>query len=1148
MIKLLKRKPLNVIPTKGRDVFNIVIDEITKHIENNELDIAIEELEDLIKSHPTNGEFHYLLGTALNKQRKWFLAYDSFNAAIDNGRKETVDIVDEFILASEMMEKYDTVIEILSRRKLTRKKLSKKHQYILSKAYLRNGDHKAAMREAKIAVKLADKKQPWQLAIKDEAWDDAIFYINKHIETKKKAKAWVYKDLAKASHMIMDFDAAISAIEKAIALEPTTGRYEMLAAIAEDKGDFAKALEAYSMFDIDKSKKREIYLYRIGYTNYCLGNFEQACKYWKELSKYSYTANNSLKSNIYYVQAIPLIESNPSRAIELLERAVQEITEHNPRLYAEIAYIYEAQGDYQQAAYYYKQLRVQEKRVGAFGKALKGAYARRLGLYAEMYEDSVLDENTILYSSLNGVNFSGNPLAIFKQMRENKNYHHYIAIDDNGYISNDLFMQDNVTIVKYNSHLHLKLLTTAKYIISDTTFLPFFVPKDGQKILNTWHGTPLKRIGLDIAVDSYFNTRNLTKAFRVATHVITHNQFMEDKIVESHTLDKYNQTKYKVTGYPRQDFLLNTSDERKAEIKSYLGIPADKQVIMYAPTFRGSGSEVDDRADEIMWAAAEQLREIPNAHLIYKPHHYSTGADSRLNRFDTNELLSIVDILISDYSSIAIDYLAIDRPVLHYVFDKAEYEQERGLYFGIDTISDYCFENLSDLVKCTKQLVAKPEIGPKQTAAKERFCNFDDGKCTERVIDFFFEDNTELETDNKRNLLFFAGNLSLTNGLTRSFENLVNKLSNDENKITIIVAEGTVKSDSSNEMLDRMYKLGHNIVVQFGRDVLTAKETYARNYSVNNREFHSLEMKEIHEQGYARNVKRTFGNQEFDAIINFGSGYTTTIHTLLTKVPAKKRVIVLHSDMQSEAKVRMPHLKQSFAFYNKYDHVLTVSQSVGNENMKNLAEKFDIAQEKFGVLNNIIDFDHILEMAEKPLEEKADEKYFNGSDKIFISVGRFSPEKNHELAIKSFQQVIKNKKYKDAKLLLMGHGPLEERTKSLVRHLRLQKNVIILGQRSNPYNYLKKSDCFLFPSLHEGQPLVLFEAMITDTPIIASNIPPNVEFIDKYGGVYTNNNLTEYTAAINDYLENGIEWKGEFSGEAYNQGIIDHLFNLLELN
>lgn len=1145
-MKKIKNELRNFIPEKYTHTYRTRINKITNEINAGNVDDVLEELTSLIELYPKDSELHYLLGSAFNEKKRWVLAFESLSEAIELGHSQTVEVVDEYILAAERMEKFESVIGILLHRKKLRGKLSKKHMYILSTSYLSINDEDSALEIAEQVIQQVDLESYLQLAVNDKNWIYAIFILKSQINNSSKEEAWMYNQLANSYHMIFDYEKALDAVEKAIELEPMAEHYELLAAIAEDKGDFKKALEAYNSFNFDNSKIRKTYLYRVAYTNYRLENYEEACKLWKEFAKTNNMRNYELKTNASYVAALKIAKTDKYKAIELLKCALTEQNKNNAHLYAQIAGLYEEIGNLEEAAHHYNHMRIQSNRVGSFGRALKSQYQRYTAHYSVMYDELPIDENAIVYSSLNGINFSSNPLAIFQHMSKETKYHHYIAVSDSAFISEELVLNDNVTIIKYNSEMHLRQLATAKYIITDTSFNQLFTPKKGQKILNTWHGTPVKCIGLDLSTNKYSITQNLSKGFRVSTHIITQNQFMEDKIISSHTLDRYNQTKFKVTGYPRQDLLLNISEARKNKIKEYLGIPDGKKIVMYAPTFRGEGSKVDKRADNMMWEAAETLRKLDNIHLLYKPHHYSSGADSRLDYFDTNELLAIVDVLISDYSSIAIDYLVKDCPIIYYVFDQIEYKSERGLYFNTDEISDHSYEDLDNVVSVLQDLVETPTIGPKQQEAKKRFCPLDDGKASERVVDFFFNENSQLEVDNKKNILMFAGNLSITNGLTRSFENLVNKLSSDSNKITVIVGESTVDNETSNEMLDRLYAKGHKIIVKFGRDLINAKEEYARGYFEKHRHLPTQEIQKIHDFGYERNVMKVFGNQKYDVVINFESGYSTNMHILLTKLQANTKILVLHSDMKSESLVRMPHLKQSFAYYNKYDHILTVSQSVCNENIANLKDEYNIDSSKFGVLNNVIDFTHITNLAAKPLEVPEDEKYFESDGKVFISVGRFSIEKNHELAIKCFQQVIKNKKYKKSKLLLMGHGPLEDKTRLLIKKLKLENNVIVLGQRSNPYNYLLKSDCFLFPSLHEGQPLVLFEAMITDTPIIASNIPPNIEFIDKYGGVYTENNIEDYTRAIENYLENGIEWKGKFVGEQYNQGIINQLLDLFE--
>lgn len=144
----------------------------------------------------------------------------------------------------------------------------------------------------------------------------------------------------------------------------------------------------------------------------------------------------------------------------------------------------------------------------------------------------------------------------------------------------------------------------------------------------------------------------------------------------------------------------------------------------------------------------------------------------------------------------------------------------------------------------------------------------------------------------------------------------------------------------------------------------------------------------------------------------------------------------------------------------------------------------------YKILNNAIDSKKFIynEDIRKEMRQKL------GLEDSFVvgHVGRFHPQKNHKFLIEIFAK-IKEKK-ENAKLLLIGSGDLEKEIKKQVRKLKLQDNVIFLGNRKDMNDLYQCMDVFLFPSLIEGLGIVAIEAQASGTPVICSDqLPPEVE-------------------------------------------------------
>lgn len=114
-----------------------------------------------------------------------------------------------------------------------------------------------------------------------------------------------------------------------------------------------------------------------------------------------------------------------------------------------------------------------------------------------------------------------------------------------------------------------------------------------------------------------------------------------------------------------------------------------------------------------------------------------------------------------------------------------------------------------------------------------------------------------------------------------------------------------------------------------------------------------------------------------------------------------------------------------------------------------------------------------------------------GTEKMFLSVGELSRRKNHEIVIRALSQV----RDRNWKYYIAGSGMLQMYLEELIRDLGLQENIFLLGQREDISELCECADLFIFPSLQEGLPVALMEAIASRTPIICSNIRGNVDLI-----------------------------------------------------
>lgn len=316
--------------------------------------------------------------------------------------------------------------------------------------------------------------------------------------------------------------------------------------------------------------------------------------------------------------------------------------------------------------------------------------------YVTYRENLPIKKNAILYESFFG-SLSDNPLALFKKIYEKdseKIFTHIWVVSDLS-LTNLLvdYTSENVIFVKYNSSEYLRWLAIAEHIVFNTsTAFPFAVRK-GQKVLQTWHGVPLKSLGYDMAQARGLN-RNVIRSMAQATMFINPNSYTEDKVLNTLDFENIQKGKRMVVSYPRQQRILRAKDEGyKTYLSGVMPINGKKKIALYAPTWRGSNGNYKNVADEYTDAINLINKYLPDDYqLLFKPHKnaakFFKNNTSILivpDWIDVNEVLSVTELLISDYSSIIFDYYFTGKPVINWMYDKDEYANNNGFYPEIFT-------------------------------------------------------------------------------------------------------------------------------------------------------------------------------------------------------------------------------------------------------------------------------------------------------------------------------------------------------------------------------------------------------------------------------------------------------------------------------
>jgi CDP-glycerol glycerophosphotransferase len=350
----------------------------------------------------------------------------------------------------------------------------------------------------------------------------------------------------------------------------------------------------------------------------------------------------------------------------------------------------------------------------------------------------VLDD-TVLFDSWRG-EFSDNPRAISEELhRRGAGLRHVWVLDP----ARAGEVPSWVEPVAPDSRAYLSMLGRARYLVANRTVPGFHRKRSGTTFLQTWHGTPLKKIGFETRRDDSRRSRQASRTLernvpdwdlmlspnRFSTPILQRAFRYSGEILE--------------TGYPRNDLLVSPeAEEVRARTRARLGIAESQRAVLYAPTFRDAapfslGPEVERLArglgdDHVVLLRAHTLDadQLPSGHeALFKD----------VSRYpDNRELYLAADVLVTDYSSLMCDFAVTRKPILLFTPDLAHYRDElRGFYVDLEADAP------GPLLATAAELKSAVEdidsvVGPSRDAYArfvERFCHLDDGHASERVVD-----------------------------------------------------------------------------------------------------------------------------------------------------------------------------------------------------------------------------------------------------------------------------------------------------------------------------------------------------------------------------------------------------------------------------
>lgn len=550
--------------------------------------------------------------------------------------------------------------------------------------------------------------------------------------------------------------------------------------------------------------------------------------------------------------------------------------------------------------------------------------------YIKYRSTAPVSRRVIFYETMSGARMGDNPYGIFEYLRSHPSYGEFVHVwsfDGSESIPDRYRRLPDVVFARRGSASYAYFLAVAGRVVGNANLPGFFTRRPEQQYLNTWHGIPYKALGRNTPKARFGNPAG-TATFNKATHVLTPCDFMTGAVVSAYSMSGVSNSTIAETGYPRVDLTLNPARRDLSRLSRVYGTD-DPQVlgderprVLYAPTWRADNDEDIVDTDQLI----DDLKALAglNIQLMYRGHHRMNRLikDSSVSDFigeviipphdiSSNDLMTVVDILITDYSSIFFDFLPTGRPVVQYLYDLDDYGRRRGLNLELDDLPGDVAQTRQELLSSVESLAAavgeagpdadhirNPLQGERYKRAQSRFCPHEDGHSSKRAVDFFIKNEaanvpTYRSRDGRPTAAFWAGDLPQGPEADEFLQELIESGQSSAEQ-TVLVIDRTAPVNK--KLLKEIKGLGDKIstisYVPEGLSVLPSEvedyDAYTAEENLNSDSAESLIAKSRVLTGlFAHEYRRRLDDAQFDRVVQ-GPGLTN--HELGLSVFARKDV------------------------------------------------------------------------------------------------------------------------------------------------------------------------------------------------------------------------------------------------------------------
>ena len=346
----------------------------------------------------------------------------------------------------------------------------------------------------------------------------------------------------------------------------------------------------------------------------------------------------------------------------------------------------------------------------------------------------------VVYTAFEG-RYSDSPRALYERLRHLRPKAQHTWLCDPLHAAG--FPAD-VRTVSHDGRKAITALETADLIVSNTHIELDWVKKPGATYLQTWHGTPLKRIHNDVLWAPEGRLAYLDRDVERWDYLLSPNHVSTPRL-----RDAFGFTgEVLEVGYPRNDVLSSPDAPAiRARVRAALGIPDDVTAVLYTPTWRDNEYWADGTPDVSLALDVDAFVETlgPKQWLLPRLHYMVTSRSEALDRDgvvdvswypDVHELYLAADVMITDYSSTMFDFAITGKPMLFYAYDLESYRDSlRGFYFDFQPLAPGpVLETSAEVIDALQHLDEVTEAYRERYATfQELFTHLDDGHATDRL-------------------------------------------------------------------------------------------------------------------------------------------------------------------------------------------------------------------------------------------------------------------------------------------------------------------------------------------------------------------------------------------------------------------------------